>query len=87
MASATIRLSVDPATGKRTVTVSYTSDADMLPHEHEDMHRDVVEKLFEGGIAKPGDDIVVDREGTGKAADVPAGAEPNAETERRREGA
>lgn len=87
MASATIRLSVDPATGKRTVTVSYTSDADMLPHEHEDMHRDVVEKLFEGGIAKPGDDIVVDREGTGKAAEVPAGAEPNAEAERRREGA
>ncbi|MFO0736154.1 MAG: hypothetical protein U0270_09750 [Labilithrix sp.] len=74
-------------TGKRTVTVSYASDADMLPHEHEDMHRDVVEKLVEGGIAKPGDDIVVDREGTGKAAEVPAGAEPHAETERRREGA
>lgn len=85
MASATIRLSVDPATGKRTVTVSYTSDADMLPHEHEDMHREVVEKLFEGGIAKPGDEIVVEREGTGTAAEVPAGGEPAAE--RGREGA
>lgn len=79
MASATIRLSVDPVTGKRTVTVSYTSDAEMLPHEHEDMHREVVEKLFEGGIAKPGDAIVVEREGTGKAGEVPAGAEPEAE--------
>jgi hypothetical protein len=80
MASATIRLSVDPTTGKRTVTVSYTSDADMLPHEHEDMHREVVEKLFEGGIAKPGDDIVVEREGTGKAGELPAG--PEAEREK-----
>jgi hypothetical protein len=71
MASATIRLAVDPSTGKRTVTISYTSDADMLPHEHEDMHREVVEKLFEGGIAKPGDDIHVEREGTGKAGEVP----------------
>ena len=79
MASATIRLSVDPVTGKRTVTVSYTSDAEMLPHEHEDMHREVVEKLFEGGIAKPGDEIVVEREGTGKAGDLPAAPEQQAE--------
>ena len=79
MASATIRLSVDPVTGKRTVTVSYTSDAEMLPHEHEDMHREVVEKLFEGGIAKPGDEIVVEREGTGKAGDLPGGTEEQAE--------
>lgn len=79
MASATIRLSVDPVTGKRTVTVSYTSDAEMLPHEHEDMHREVVEKLFEGGIAQPGDEIVVEREGTGKTADLPASPEQQAE--------
>jgi hypothetical protein len=79
MASATIRLSVDPVTGKRTVSVSYTSDAEMLPHEHEDMHREVVEKLFEGGIAKPGDEIVVEREGTGKAGDLPGGTEAQAE--------
>jgi hypothetical protein len=85
MASATIRLSIDPATGKRTVTISYTSDAEALPHEHEDAHREVVEKLIEGGIAKPGDEIVVEREGTGKAAEVPAGS--NGETERGREGA
>lgn len=79
MASATIRLSVDPVTGKRTVTVSYTSDADMLPHEHEDMHREVVEKLLEGGIAKPGDEIVVDREGTGQMGELPAAPEQQAE--------
>jgi hypothetical protein len=82
MASATIRLSIDPTTGKRTITVAYASDADMLPHEHEDAHRDIVEKLIEGGIAKPGDDVVVEREGTGQAGDLPATA---AETERGRE--
>jgi len=82
MASATIRLSIDPTTGKRTITVAYASDAEMLPHEHEDAHRDIVEKLIEGGIAKPGDDVVVEREGTGQAGDLPAAA---AETERGRE--
>ncbi len=69
--SATLRLSVDPTTGKRTITVSYTSDADALPHEHEDAHREVVEKLFEGGIARPGDTIVVEREGAGGTVDPP----------------
>ncbi len=83
--SATLKLSVDPTTGKRTITISYTSDADALPHEHEDAHREVVEKLFEGGIAKPGDTIVVEREGTGKAVDVPQGEEA-AEREPARQG-
>ena len=69
----TLRLSVDPATGKRTLTVSYTSDADALPHEHEDAHRAIVERLVDGGIAKPGDAIVVDREGALQAADLPVG--------------
>lgn len=73
MASATLRLTVDPATGKRTITVSYASDADMLPHEHEEAHADVVEKLFEGGIAKPGDKIVVEREGAVNPGDVVQG--------------
>lgn len=71
--TATLRLSVDPATGKRIITVSYTSDADALPEEHEEAHRQVVERLFEGGIARPGDVIVVEREGSGKTVDAPRG--------------
>ncbi len=82
MASATIRLTIDPVSGKRTITVAYASDASMLPHEHEDAHRDLVERLIEGGIAKPGDNGVVEREGTGKTGDVPVAA---GETERGRE--
>ncbi len=83
--TATLRLSVDPATGKRTITISYTSDADALPHEHEEAHREIVEKLFEGGIAKPGDTILVEREGEGHAGDVAQG-EPQGEREAAREG-
>jgi hypothetical protein len=85
MASATLRLSVDPETGKRTITISYASDADALPHEHEDAHREVVEKLLEGGIAKPGDAIVVEREGPGPTGETAQG-EPAAEEEPARQG-
>ena len=62
MATATLRIVVDPATKKRTIVVSYTSDSDALPMEHEDEHRAIVEKLFEGGIAQHGDTVVVERE-------------------------
>jgi hypothetical protein len=85
MASATLKLSVDPATGKRTITISYASDSDALPHEHEEAHRQVVEKLFEGGIAKPGDTIVVAREGEKTTGEVPQD-EQAAERQRTREG-
>ena len=85
MASATLKLSVDPTTGRRTITISYASDADALPHEHEEAHRQVVEKLFEGGIAKPGDTIVVAREGAAVPGEV-AQDEGAAEATRAREG-
>jgi hypothetical protein len=86
MASATLKLHVDPVTGKRTITVSYASDSDALPHEHEDAHRQVVEKLFEGGIAKPGDKIVVERGGAAATAEVPAEQQAEDERQRAREG-
>jgi hypothetical protein len=63
MASATLRLSVDPVTGQRTITIAYARDPDALPQEHEEAHRALVERLFEGGIAGPGDTIAVTREG------------------------
>jgi hypothetical protein len=85
MASATLKLSVDPATGKRTITISYSSDADALPHEHEEAHRQVVEKLFEGGIAKPGDTIVVARGGEATPTEI-AEEQKEAERQRAREG-
>ncbi len=64
MASLTIRLRVDPATGKKDVLIDYHSDSDALPIEHEEEHRRLVEKLIEGGVLKAAEvgKIVVERE-------------------------
>jgi hypothetical protein len=64
MAEMTIRLRCDPATGKKDIVVSLESDADALPHEHEQLHRQLVDKLLQGGIIKPSElgQIIVERE-------------------------
>lgn len=63
MASVTIRLVIDKATGKKDVVISYASDSDALPFEHEDEHKRVVDKLIEGGALSAADlgKIVVER--------------------------
>jgi hypothetical protein len=45
MAELTIELRRDPETGKHDILIHLESDADALPHEHEQMHRDLVEKI------------------------------------------
>jgi hypothetical protein len=50
MADLILRLRVDPATGKRELVIDYTSDADALPIEHEDAHRQLANKLVDGGL-------------------------------------
>jgi hypothetical protein len=78
MPSARIRLEIHPQTGKRTIVIAYESDADALPHEHEEAHRALVKKLFEGDLVEEGDAIQVEREGekTAPAALAQEGAEP-----------
>jgi hypothetical protein len=64
MAEMTIRLRCDPATGKRDIIVSLRSDEDALPHEHEQLHQRLVEKLIHGGLLKPAEvgQVIVERE-------------------------
>jgi hypothetical protein len=64
MAEMTIRLQCDPETGKKDIIVTLRSDEDALPHEHEQQHRALVEKLVEGGLLAAGEvgRIVVERE-------------------------
>jgi hypothetical protein len=50
LADVILRLRVDPATGKRELVIDYTSDADALPIEHEDAHRQIAERVVEGGL-------------------------------------
>jgi hypothetical protein len=63
MPHVTIRLETDPATRKKTVIISYESEAGALPMEHEDEHRRLVDKLIEGGVLKAQElgKIVVER--------------------------
>jgi hypothetical protein len=63
MAEMTIRLQIDPNTGKKDIVISLASDADLLPHEHEEQHRKLVEKLLLGGILKASElgQIIVER--------------------------
>jgi hypothetical protein len=87
MAELTIRLRCDPATGKKDIIIGLRSDADALPHEHEQQHRALVEKLIEGGIVKASEvgQIIVEREQEeGQAA--PAPTEPEAERQPQRRG-
>ena len=50
MAKLVIRLDIDRVSQKKTIVVSYESDADALPVEHEEEHRRLVGKLIEGGL-------------------------------------
>ena len=74
MAEMTIRLQIDPATGKKDIIISLRSEDDALPHEHEQQHRELVDKLIEGGALKAGEvgRLIVEREEeTGQAQDTP----------------
>ena len=69
MAELTINLRRDPQTGKQDIVITLRSDEDALPHEHEQMHRQAVEKLLgKGTIGK----VIVERE-AGKEPTSPIG--------------
>jgi hypothetical protein len=69
MAEMTIRLIPDPQTGRKNIIISLKSDEDALPHEHEQQHRALVDKLINGGILKASElgTITVEREEQEKA--------------------
>ncbi len=69
MAELTIRLRRDPDTGKQDIVITLRSDDDALPHEHEQAHRDFVEKII--GKDKVGK-VIVERE-PGKEPSSPIG--------------
>lgn len=64
MPEMTIQLRRDPQTGKQNIIVKLSSDEDALPHEHEQLHRALVDKLIEGGILKAGEEgnLIIERE-------------------------
>lgn len=63
MAMMTIRLLRNPKTGKQSVIVKLDSDADALPTEHENMHKELVEKLVGKGLKLEDlGEIIIERE-------------------------
>ena len=77
MAEMTIRFIPDPVTGKKNIIISLRSDEDALPHEHEQQHKALVEKLINQGTIKEGEigQIVVTREEDEKEPAAPVGTE------------
>ncbi|MCI0699762.1 MAG: hypothetical protein L0241_01580 [Planctomycetia bacterium] len=62
MAEMTIMLRRDPNSGKQNIIIKLDSEPDALPHEHEQMHRQLVQKIT--GL-KPEDfgEVIIEREG------------------------
>jgi hypothetical protein len=77
VAELTLRLRVDPVSGRREVVVDYNSDADALPLEHEEEHRRLAGKVVEGGLNGPA--VEVSRPVEAPAAPVSAGEQPVAQ--------
>lgn len=83
MAEMTIQLRINPETGKKDIIVSLSSDGDSLPHEHEQQHRQLVDKLIEGGLlsAAEAGDLIVEREEEQQQAAPVSKEEPQRESE------
>jgi len=88
MAEMTIRLRTNPETGKKDIIVSLRSDEDALPHEHEQQHRNLMDKLIEGGLLKATEagQIVVEREEDEKVPESPVGNAPQDQRQAQRQG-
>ena len=82
MAELTIRLRRDPETGKHDILIDLDSDADALPHEHEQMHRAAVEKLLgKDNVGK----VIIEREEE-KAPAAPQPSTPQQERQAQKQG-
>jgi len=88
MPEMTIRLVINPETGKKDIFVDMRSDADALPHEHEQQHRALVEKLIEKGILGNGEagNLVIEREEEETEPAVPSGTTPQGERQAQQAG-
>jgi hypothetical protein len=82
MAEMIIMLRRDSQTGKQSIIIKLHSDPDALPHEHEQMHRELVEKAL-GRKLEDAEEIVIERESAEEPAAPASSAPPQ---ERRKQG-
>jgi hypothetical protein len=88
MAEMTIRLIPDPDTGKKNIIISLKSDSDAMPHEHEQSHRALVDKLLEKGLVKESElgNIEVERVEEGPIEAPPQTAPPQGQKQAQQSG-
>jgi len=64
---------MDPDTGKQNIIIKLNSDADALPVEHEQLHRELVEKLIgKENVGK----VIVERESEEESSAVNQSEKP-----------
>jgi hypothetical protein len=87
MPEMTIQLRRDPQTGKQNIVIKLRSEEDALPHEHEQLHRKLVDKLINGGILKAGEEgnLIIEREEEKTAAE-PVSNTPEQQRQAQRQG-
>jgi len=78
MAELILRLEIDPLTGKKNLLIDYGSEADALPMEHEEDHRQLVDQLIEGGALNAAElgRIIIRRDGDEHVEQPEAGSTP-----------
>jgi hypothetical protein len=88
MAELVLHLQIDPETGKKNLIIEYESDSDMLPHEHEEEHRRLLDQIVEGGMVKAEDlgKVVIKRDGSVVAEVAPGEADQADESESIKQG-
>lgn len=81
MPEMTIRLRINPETKKKDIIIEMRSDEDAMPHEHEQQHRALVDKLIEGGLIKAGEEgnLIVERVEDEREPAIPSGNAPQQE--------
>ncbi|MBA2664498.1 MAG: hypothetical protein H0U74_19580 [Bradymonadaceae bacterium] len=82
MAQLTIRLVSNAKSGKRDIIIDHESERDALPFEHEQEHRDLIEKLLGQGILQPGEvgEVIIQRIRPGQADAPVPGEQPGERT-------
>ena len=77
-----------PHRGRLTERVDHAPAHDALPHEHEQMHRQLADKLVNGGILKASElgQITVEREEDEKQAAPPVSSGPQGERQAQQTG-
>lgn len=83
MSEIEIRFRMNMKSGKKDIVIDVHGDEDLMRHEHEKKHRDIVERLVGEGVLSADEvgEVIVERSAPGQAiqSSEPPAAQPEAE--------